>query len=447
MKCARLLSNCLIVSIIAFYLMPTPALATENLPGRPAAFMIRDLQPNSETPLSLPFEPFQSDLSAQLYGNLTGGTDAQNADAVMVWSSDTQQYIAAYKSAADALWYADLDLTSPASFSLSIGLPFWLCNVQDVTQTVAFGGVLPPLSILVSNKLDLFSIKPSVFSPGYNYFSSGSAVPHSINPELLRNAGASASNNPLYADRIHAAEEQFSFYLSPLGESFAWKNAAGELLDPPVLPPASAWWYNHAGTNTFTLSGLPMPASGWPLGEMGIMDIQLTANNTAALTVFPPDVPGAVLAVLYQDNPQSLADLTNANWSVLAEGLCPQQGQPFTLVDTTIADNRAAGDIRLYLVVRCDMDFDGDGLADDIERLVYGTNEQLKDSDGDGVDDMDDENPLTPSPAGIDPSKTALWLRADSTVVNAHALTAPGNRQPMKIRSFITVIATKPAAV
>lgn len=421
MKKTRMLIRYITIIILAalVQLSPQAVFADTPLPSRPAAFIVREVGPYSKTALSLPFEPFYSDLSEQMMFNLTGGLDEQSADAIMTWDSEIQQYITVYKCSTNALWYDSLDQMSLSDFNLELGSPFWLSNVQDMTQVVAFGGLLPPLSVLASNNLDVFSIVPSVFYPGYNLFSTGSAFPNSLNPANLIGTGATASSDPLGADRVHSSLDQFSYYLSPLDGGYLWRNSSGGQLDPPLINPASAWWYNHTGTNIFTLPSISMPESGWPLGSMGIMDVQLAVNNTAILSVYPPENESSVLAVLYQDNPQALSDLTSAKWKVLAENICSEQGAAFTLVDSTAASNKDEGDIRLYLVIRTDTDEDGDGLADDIEKFVTGTDKSVEDTDGDDINDGEDQAPLSPSPAGVDPVKTVFWLKADDSVVDA----------------------------
>ena len=101
-----------LILIVAF-LLPFPAFSQQNLTSKPVGFVRVELPAGAQTVVSIPFVPFSNSINAVFSGQLTGSTNANQADKIFKWDSANAEYVTAVKAdgtgapGVDGNWFTD----------------------------------------------------------------------------------------------------------------------------------------------------------------------------------------------------------------------------------------------------------------------------------------------------------------------------------------------------
>lgn len=136
-----------------------------NIASKPVGFVRVAIPPNKSTLCSLPFALADRSIQSVLSGQLTGGTNAADADQILKWDPASQQYRIIYKLAGSSTpalngsWVestASDPVLSPAVISMGEG--FWIKNQHSTTQSVFLAGEImlsDSVSIPASPRLNM----------------------------------------------------------------------------------------------------------------------------------------------------------------------------------------------------------------------------------------------------------------------------------------------------
>jgi hypothetical protein len=408
--------------VLTSCLFPVGALAQTNVVSRPVGFVRVEVPAQGQALVSLPFEPFDENINAVLAGQLTGGTNAATADAVLKWGGTGYEY--AYK-APDGRWYFSLDTPTLSEMTIVPGEGFWLRNRQTFGQTVFLAG-----EVILTDSVSV-SVTPSFNLLGYPFTSTARITDTSLAETLAQETQINALSR-------YGAGQYEALVSDELGRFF-WQ--FDEIAtDDAGFEMGRGYWYNNQGvesllwTESRPYADAGMNHGGYPF----ISAMQFNGDKSeVALMIECDSEAGQGLDILSKEmNPTNMLDL-KGGWQVLerdipvtaiqiSEETAQNQvtGRPdrWMIEDMTNAEiiSRTARwtDIgmfgsgekvnvvpgRYYVIGRADIDSDRDGVPDDREVYVYGTNPHNPDTDGDGMPDgweiANGLNPLKDDSAG-----------------------------------------------
>jgi hypothetical protein len=145
---------------------------SQNLVSRPAGFVRLVVPAHEQRLLSMPFRPFDPSIGAVLADQLTGGTNAAEADCVLKWDTTFAEYVQAVKVGGrgngdvDGRWVSERDARTSSDLTLLPGDGFVVRNRQALDQTVALCGEV------AGDSTNTIIFAPSLTLFGYPYSTS-----------------------------------------------------------------------------------------------------------------------------------------------------------------------------------------------------------------------------------------------------------------------------------
>ncbi|MDA1097128.1 MAG: thrombospondin type 3 repeat-containing protein, partial [Chloroflexi bacterium] len=341
----------------------------------PAGFVRLLVPPGDNVLASTPFYAFDPTINALLYGQLTGGTNADQADAVSQWTGVSDLY--AYKFT-NGWWYEDFTNWTHSDLEFYPGNGFVLYNRQAQTQAVfLFGAVV----LDSTNSLD--------FASGLTRFGYPYTAKIGLNGTTLQSSGAAAAAQADAADQItNAATGERAWLFS---SNNLWVNDATNATSMELLL-GQGYGYQRILTNTFTWTEDRPYGNAFSLGtnfSPAIVDMGLTdGQDGMILGIHAAGIPGELLEVYYQDIAPT-GSFVYTPWAIAEKEIAVGGTNYLEWTDEGGVGRGSVTSVyaRCYLVGRGDIDSDNDSLPDARERFVLGTEPLDSDSDNDGVQD------------------------------------------------------------
>lgn len=272
-----------------------------NVVSKPVGFVKIVIPPKSSVLGSAPFVFSDSSIQSILSGQLTGGSNATDADQLLKWDPATQQYRIIYKLqesgtlSLNGSWVESTPSGTALSPAVIVpGEGFWIKNQHSVTQSVFLAG-----EIVVSASVSITAY-PRMSLLGYPYDARGR-----ISAPITRKSG----KRPL-----------------SIG---TWYNAKNASVDGYMNMGESLWYNNQSGTAmTWTVwRPYPNPFPATP-GVPNIAQLRASADGQAVtLTLGTAGMPGnATVCVHYQDVAEQGSFTSTNNWT-LAQADIPVEGR------------------------------------------------------------------------------------------------------------------------
>lgn len=340
------------------------------------------LPSNSSVLVSVPFQPFEARLGQFLSGQLTGESNAIDADRVFLWDADAQEYVELLKGAgtnADAHWFTTNGVESTQTVALGEG--FWIAN-RHGDQNVYLLGAVP-----------LDETQQRVFSEGLSLFGNSYPSPLDLNAAGLKEAGAHGATNAAAADHVLDSAGRVHWLLDKPGDANdgKWLDETGGVACTS-LSAGRGFWYERVVTNALWWTLARPYSNEFSAGTNipQILSMQLESNAALlVMTIGCSGATGETIEIFSKDVNESTPLATEGGWAVAGEGLTSSGATELVWNDSG-SDGRSSITgvfCRLYLVGRQDVDTDGDDLSDARERFVHDTDPSTADTDGDAVND------------------------------------------------------------
>ncbi|MFA5204725.1 MAG: hypothetical protein WC708_10020 [Lentisphaeria bacterium] len=369
--------------------------------GRPAGFVRVSVPPATQSLVALPFAPFDTAVNAVMAGQLTGAATEITADYLHKWDAATQAYASAFKAAntndpaKDGNWFIDSTNWTPAGMTFTPGEGFFVENRQAAAQ-----------SLYLMGQLVLDDQKAVTLSSGLNLVAYPYSTRIALNSTALKSSGAFGTADLTgYPDLFTATVPSASFWLKALTNDpndGQWLDTVANAWAELYLVPGTGYWFNRRGTGSFTWTENRPYSNLFSDTQPAIAGMSLTASGTAIrLAISCTGTAGETIAILYKDMATTTDLATGSGWQIAEAGVLSSSATSIQWDDVGAAGRPAVDQVsgRLYLVARGDLNSDADGLADAIERFVYGTDPTQADTDFDGMPDgwevANDLNPLT----------------------------------------------------
>jgi hypothetical protein len=329
--------------LTAIFLAVSLTAFSQNIVSRPVGFVRVEVPAQGQALVSLPFEPFDEDINSVLADQLTGGTNASTADAVVQWDSVNSVYVSAVKVAdaghrkVDGNWVSDLDSLKASKVTLLPGEGFYILNKQYTNQTVILSG---DVLLAATNEMTL---APSLNLIGY---------PFSTSARLEDTA---------LGDKVEGTD------VLELGKGY-WCEVAGD---------AGMVW---AEVRPYAADVFPVDDTTPQITGMSGID----GGSAVKLMIRCAGAKGEKLDIFYQDVPIANRFDTLNGWQIAVSNW-DLGGKTEVAWEDHGGDTRPPVDqaeARYFLVARADIDSDGDGIPDARERFVYGTDPLKKESSG-----------------------------------------------------------------
>lgn len=304
----------------------------DSLVSRPAGIIRIAVPPQSLIAAAQPFDPWDASLSAVLFDQLTGSTNATSADHVLFWDAVSQRYCRIWKSQDGQLMEGETPV-EPSAYGVSPGKGFYLQNNQSFTQHVCLAG-----EILLDAEHE--TLLPPAFSlAGYPY---ATAIP--VSNTALPAVGAERVNVPSS---------------TPCAVPHA----------PCILVPGQPFWLSVTdAVPVLWTEPCPYETGLFPTNESPprIADIRVIPNGIAVSITTSGD-PKDQYDVFSQDFTTNRFD-PNHGWSLAAQDLA-STGTLLLWLDTTPLPSRAPMG-RCYLAAST-IDSDGNGIPDGREIFIH----------------------------------------------------------------------------
>lgn len=300
-----------------------------NLSSKPVGFVRIAVPPNKSTLCSLPFALTDRSIQSVLSGQLTGGTNATDADQILKWDPASQQYRTIYKlagstaSALNGFWVESTSadpVLSPAVITMGEG--FWIKNQHSVTQSVFLAG-----EILLDDSVSIpASLRLNMLGHPYD-------VRGRISAPVTKKSGRKTV--PVYT----------------------WYNASNTSVDGYMNIAESLWLDNQSGTAvTWKVSRPypnPFPASSTAPSISQIRFAQDGQSSTVIMnaTGLPSN---ATVSVYYQDVALTGSFNSTNGWTLAQADIATSGRTVLEWMDTGSSTRPAIPSVRtrIYLVTR-----------------------------------------------------------------------------------------------
>lgn len=294
---------------------------------------------------AIPFDPFETSVSGAATTVVSVGQAEKSADRVIFWNAESQSY----NSFIGAEIFSG-GLKKESIGRIYPGIGFGIYNHQPYARSVYLCGML-----IVDSRRTI------CLAAGYNLIAS-----------------------PFTAGETIAVLDS--------ADSGTGANLNGQPVQRRELDPATAYWCCHKGTNDYAVEmerpyPVPFSTNLHVLPRIANLDAQ---DDRILLTIKPTAVSGEKLEIYFLPFSSLRRIDFSSGWQVALTNLVAKKGAPLAVAIsqssvTITGENGGAG--CLFLVVRGDVDSDGDGLPDAREQYVDRTDPLKKDTDRDGMPD------------------------------------------------------------
>ena len=224
----------------------------------PAGFVKGTAYKNTYTLMSVPLNwtsaLINEGIGAMLAENLTGANNPFDADQILKFHSDTQQYKTAWLLSypghpLDGKWI-DPDTLEESTMTLAPGDAFWVRrrNTGNDTAEIVFLGWVP-----MAGYTDI------VINTGWNHVAYSYPTPTAINDTSLKDDGAYGSTNAFDADNVLEWDPVTGTYRTAWLLDWPEHMYDDMWIDPNTLTPSDiifsptkGYWYNRRGGGSFT---------------------------------------------------------------------------------------------------------------------------------------------------------------------------------------------------
>jgi hypothetical protein len=333
----------------------------------PWGYVRIEIPPRQRALAAYPFQALDPDVSAVLEDQLTGAASAADADRLLFWDAEQQQYVTAFKAnPADSpdrdggRWRHTDEASTPLAWNLEPGTAFYVENRQDVSQNVYLAGAA------VMDASQSRWLWPPLNLVGSPY------------------AGALPASAADWPDGELVGDEPLR-----LGAGYWYRLRQEE----PDVWTAARPYADVFGAAAF----LPRIRALRVVGGGAEVELWFEAGAAVRLEVYtravqPDETPDLERgwSVAAELTPAGAAGKTEAGWWVWRQPIDPEP------------------QARLYLVADADLDEDGDGLPSARERFVLQTDPTQPDTDGDGFSDAIDTLTRHINPIAVDSNEDGI---------------------------------------
>lgn len=392
-RVVRFIFKRLLFSALIF---PFLMVQTARAVSKPAGFIQLTIGSNSGVFVSIPFEPFNSALGAVFSNQLTGAPLEEDADRILKWDSDAQQYVIAFKADdtgdtnKDGFWFESGTNWIACTQRLAVGEGFWIEN-RHGDQAVYLGG-----QVVVSETQTVVMVQ------GLNAFAYPFSSHIPLNSSELCADGAQGGTNEAEADRVTAGVLSNNFWLLEDAGSTndgLWIDATGGVATQ-FLTMGLGFWYDRRSSNVMWWTETRPYGNAFSINLPQVTEIAVRSNTL--LTIACSGETGEVLEVFWHNLSVEEAFESTNGWQIAGTNLATCGQNTISWVHDEPVTNAFC---RIYLVGREDEDDDGDGLSDGEEEFIYHTSKSSNDTDSDGLSDGDEVSlygtcPLNPDTDG-----------------------------------------------
>ncbi|HBA85951.1 MAG TPA: hypothetical protein DCZ95_17850 [Verrucomicrobia bacterium] len=372
---------CLSMNLALGFAFPAAAEVSE-----PVGFVRMTLASNSPVMVSMPFDPFDPSLAAVFSNQLQGAAEESNADRIVQWDAQAQNYVVSFK-ADDAgefsgRWFESGTNETLSSQTLEAGGGFWIENRHQEQQVFLCGSLL------------LDSAHPLEFLHGLNAFGYPYPVAVPLAQTELAAAGALGGTHAGLSDLISCevpGETNWLFQSGGHPLNNTWLNDTGAVSDL-VVRQGMGYWYNRKATNSLSWSIARPYADLFSGGTNAPHILAMTASpnrDGLDLLVACSGAENETLEIFYKDIAVETCFSSEGAWRIADQGVAVSGRTTLVWQDGGGVGRPAVSSVfsRVYVVSRQDSDADGDSLSDGRETLVHGTDQTRFDTDGDGLSD------------------------------------------------------------
>ena len=390
--------------------LPFMGYTASDYVSEPAGFVRVDVASNESILVSMPFVPFDASIEAVFSSQLKGAATEAEADRILKWSRDAQQYVVSFKAdgtgdpGKNGRWFEGGTNWVLSTQTISAGDGFWIQNRHE-GQNVFLGG-----SVVLAGTQSL------EFASGFNLFGYPYSSRLLLNESQLAGDGAHGATNENDADRVVDGTGGTNWLLNQEGSLLngKWLDVTGGL-SQAVLKMGSGFWYERSISNELVWTEARPYANLFQVGTNAPHITSVVADGdpqSVALSIACSGASGEILEILYKDLQSADAFESESGWSVAETGIATTGRTSLVWMDSGSATRPGVTGVfcRVYVVGRQDTDSDGDGLSDAREIFVYQTSPTLSDSDRDGLSDGSEVNTYGTDPKNADTDGDSMGM-------------------------------------